>query len=188
MARHAVAVATVLFHSLLGLVCAMPGPGAPGQRPGGGPRLQCPSCLRPFRSARDVRIHKASMGPASLCGTDMRGPVTSGWSSRGPRAAGRVEDLSGRGFRLPGMSDTESDTDRARSPRRMHEDFGGGPVGEHEDPAAEPEDPSAADPQEPQHQVQIHANRRNTRIFMHIHTIYIHIHTNTYRYVHSLLL
>ncbi len=33
MARHAVAMATVLLHTLLGMVCAMPGPGAPSHRP-----------------------------------------------------------------------------------------------------------------------------------------------------------
>ena len=56
--------------------------------------------------------------------------------------------MSGQRVRLPGMSDTDSETDRARSPRRMDEDLGGGPVGEQDDPAAEQEDPAPADPHE----------------------------------------
>jgi hypothetical protein len=95
MARHAVAMTTVLLHTLMSMVCAMQGPGAPSQRPGGGPRLQCASCLMPFGSVKAVRTHQA-MGPGYPCGSQRLAPVASGWSRRWPRAAGRVEDLSGR--------------------------------------------------------------------------------------------
>ncbi len=57
-----------------------------------------------------------------------------------------VEDLSGQRVRLSCVSDSDSKTDRASSPRRMDEDLGGGPAGEQEDPAS-------ADPQDPMNQV-----------------------------------
>jgi hypothetical protein len=136
MARPAVVVVTVVLHILLGKVCAMPGPGSLSRRPGasGGLRLQCASCLLPFGSTKAVRIHQAAMGPLSPCGSQRLAPFTSSWSCRGPRAVGRVEDLSGQGGRLSCVSDSDSDIHRDCSPRRMEEDLRSRPAGEQEDP------------------------------------------------------
>jgi hypothetical protein len=165
MARHAVAMATVLLHTLMGMVCAMPGPGAPSQRLGGGPRLQCASCLMPFGSLKAVRTHQAAMGPGSPCSSQRLAPVASAWSGRGPRAAGRVEELSGQRDRLSCVSDSDSETGSVRGPGRRDEDLGGGPAGEQEDPVDEQEDLASADHQETMDQVQI---RTNTCIYIHI--------------------
>jgi hypothetical protein len=138
----------------------MPGLGPPSRRPGGGGlRLQCASCLLPFGSAKAIRTHQAAMGPASLCCSQRLPPITSGWSGSGPRATGRVEDLNGQRVPLSCASDSESESNTARSPRRMDEDIGGGPAGEQEDPVAE-------QPEEPLHQVK-----------------YVQIRTYTYIYV-----
>ena len=93
MARHSVAVAAVLIHTLLGIVCAMPpGLGAPRAGPGRCIQVQCPGCNQGFKSHKAVRIHQNRMGPSSECFTDQRDPVPSAWSSRGGgHAAGRVE-------------------------------------------------------------------------------------------------
>ncbi len=153
MARPAVVVVTVVLHILLGKVCAMPGPGSPSRRSGGGPRLRCASCLLPFGSAKAVRIHQAAMGPFSPCCSQRLAPVTSSWSCRGPRAVGRVEDLSGQRGRLYCVSDPDSDIDRDSSPRRMEEDLHGGPAGEQDDPVPEQEDRVPADHQDLRDQV-----------------------------------
>ena len=171
MARPAVVVLTVVLHILLGKVYAMPGPGPPSRRSVGGPRLQCASCLLPFGTARAVRIHQAAMGPSSPCGSQRLAPVTSSWSGRGPRAAGRVEDLSGPRGRLSGVSDPDSDIDGGRSPRRMEEDLHGGPAGaQEEDPVHEQED--RAPPEQGAWRDQV----------LKICTKYVHIRTYTYTY------
>ena len=148
MARPAVVVLTVVLHILLGKVYAMPGPGSQSRRSGGGPRLQCANCLLPFGSAKAVRIHQAAMGPSSPCGSQRLAPVTSTWSCRGPRAAGRVEDLSGQRGRLSSVSDPDSDIDGGRSPRRMEEDLHGGPAGAQEENPVHEEEVRAPPEQE----------------------------------------
>jgi len=187
MARRAVAMATVLLHTLLGMVCAMPGPVAPSRRSGGGPRLQCASCLLPFGSAKAVRIHQAAMGPASPCGSQRLPPVTSGWSGSGPRAAGRVEDLSGQRGPLSCASDSESETNTARSSRGMEDDIAEqeDPVAEQEDPVAEQEDPAPAEPEEPMDQVK-YLHIRTIHTYTYIYILNIHIHTYTYTYIRIL--
>ena len=81
-------------------------------------------------------------------------PVTSTWSGRGPRAAGRVEDLSCQRGRLSCVSDPDSDIDGGRSPRRMEEDLHGGPAGaQEEDPVPEQEDRASPEHEAPRDQV-----------------------------------
>ena len=123
MARYSVALAAVLMHTLIGIVCAMPGmPGPPGSGPArSGRTIQCPSCGRHFKTHRAVRQHQAHMGKTSKCYTDLRPPIPSGWAGGGARAAGRAENLS-RGGRLPGMMDSDTDSNGARSPRQMDRD------------------------------------------------------------------
>ena len=183
MARFAVAVATVLLHTLLGMVCAMPGPGAPGRGPSGGPRLQCPGCSKGFKTHRAVRIHQNAVGPP--CSLASREPKASGWSGSGPSAAGLVEDLSGQRVRLPGL-DSDSDSGRSRSSSRIYQDLRGGiQAAGQEEPAAEPEELAPADLAEPLPDVRIHAytyTTYTTYIYIHIHTLHT-IHTNTYRYI-----
>jgi hypothetical protein len=93
------------------------------------------------------------MGPSSPCGSQRLAPVTSTWSGRGPRAAGRVEDLSGQRGRFSCVSDPDSDIDGGSSPRRMEEDLHGGPAGEQEDPVPEQEDRAPPDHEAPRDEV-----------------------------------
>ena len=120
MARHSVALSAALMHTLIGIVCAMPaGPGAPSRGPGmAGRTISCPGCGLGFKTHRAVRQHQGHMAKTSKCFKDLRPPIPSAWSSGGARAAGRVEDLS-RGGRLPGMTDSDTDSGGERSPRRM---------------------------------------------------------------------
>ena len=131
MARHAVAVAfTVLLHALLGLVSAMPGPGAPSRS--GGPRLQCPHCFRDFKTHACFRQHQAAMAHdegKTGCGRGVLQPMSSGWSGGGARAAGTVADLSGQleAGRLPGLTDSDSDSSgRGGHGRRIMDQDGRG--------------------------------------------------------------
>ena len=180
MARFAVAVATVLLHTLLGMVCAMPGPGAPGRGPSGGPRLQCPGCSKGFKTHRAVRIHQNAVGPP--CSLASREPKASGWSGSGPSAAGRVEDLSGQRVRLPGL-DSNSDSGRSSSSSRIEQDHRGGvQAAGQEEPAAEPEEPAPTDLAEPLPLVTIHAYTYTTYIYIHILTLHT-IHSITYNYI-----
>ena len=200
MARHSVALAAVLMHTLLGIVCAMPWLGAPSSGPGLAARLgrtiACPGCGRHFKTHRAVRQHQARMEKSSKCYKDLRPPIPSAWSGGGARAAGRAEDLS-RGGRLPGMTDSDTDSAGARSPRRMD------PV-DQPARAASPADSDPADPGPAEHpgdpadpadvmQVQILSYtyiynhiHGYTYIYKHIHTQYVHIHQYTCIYVHYL--
>ena len=161
MARHAVVVATVILHTMLGMVCAMPGPGPPSPRHTRVQRLQCPSCNRPFKTHRAVRIPQMAMGPLLPCASDLREPFASTWTGSGPRASGRLEEMGGQRVRLPGVSDSESDPERARSPRMMDE-------GGAESPLDMPEEPAGMDP--------VPAVGNEDRVK------YTQIHTYTYRY------
>ena len=93
MARYSVALAAVLMHTLIGIVCAMPGmPGPPGSASGpglSGRTIQCPSCGRHFKTHRAVRQHQAHMGKTSKCYTDLRPPIPI-WLGRRRRARGRT--------------------------------------------------------------------------------------------------
>ena len=88
-----------------------------------------------------------------------------------------MEDLSGQRVRLSCLSDSESETDRARSPRRMDEDLGGGHAGEQEDPAPEQEGPAPQDPEDELNQVHY------VNILAYIY-IYVHICRDTCIYIH----
>jgi hypothetical protein len=189
MPRYSVALAVVLMHTLIGIVCAMPGMGPPGSGPGlAGRTIQCPGCGRHFKTHRAVRQHQARMAKSSKCYKDLRPPIPSGWASGGARAAGRAENLS-RGGRLPGMTDSDTGSNGARSPRQMDpdeqplpaaaldSDVNPGPA----DPFDQPADPAD------EMQVKILSYTSYTFIYIHINTykyIYIQIHTYTYRYIH----
>jgi hypothetical protein len=143
MPRYSVALAAVLMHTLIGIVCAMPGVGPPGSGLGlVGRTIQCPGCGRHFKTHRAVRQHQGRMAKSSQCYKDQRPPIPSGWASGGARAAGRAENLS-RGGRLPGMTDSDTDSNGARSPRQMDRDEQHAQAAS---PAASDADPGPADP------------------------------------------
>jgi hypothetical protein len=81
-ARHAVAVSLmVLIHALLGLasVSAMPWPGAPSRS--GGLRLQCPHCIRGFKTDGCFRKYQAVMAHdegKTGCSRNVAHPMSSG--------------------------------------------------------------------------------------------------------------
>ena len=97
-------------------------------------------------------------------------PHHMGWSGRGPRASGRVQDLGRPDGRLPGFTDSGSESGRNDSPRRRDSDDGGaanqepGPA----EPVQTPADAARA-PSPPQVYA-IHA----------IHTIHTIIQTDSY--------
>ena len=101
------------------------------------PRLQCPTCFKPFGSETALRQHRGALlaNPArkngqSACASDTRMPLMSGWSGQGQRAAGTAERLDRR-VRIQGYeSESDSLGDRdgeggARSP--VHGGGGGTP-------------------------------------------------------------
>ena len=184
MARHSVALAAVLMHTLLGIVCAMPGLGAPSSGPGLaaqlGRTIACPCCGRHFKTHRAVRQHQARMEKSSKCYKDLRPPIPSAWSGGGARAAGRAEDLS-RGGRLPGMTDSDTDSAGARSPRRM--DPVDQPARAASPADSDPADPGPADhpadPADPADAMQVQI-QSYTYIYMHIH-----VYTYTYKHIHT---
>ena len=163
-------VYVLLLHALLGLVRAMPnGPQSPSQF-GARPRLQCPQCFRGFKSHSAFRQHQAQMlrfSDGSGSCADQEQPHHRGWSGRGPRASGRVQDLGRPEGRLTGFSDSDAESGRNDSPRRMDSDDGGaGGAADHQGPA-EPEQ-APADAARPPSPPQVHS----------IHTI----QTDTYKY------
>ena len=124
MTRKAVAVAVLIFSVGL-LVCAMPptqtgsmSPSPPRARLAlHGGRLQCPSCLKDFKSERALCQHRAALGrvgrvtPLTGCAGDTRQSLLSAGSGDGRGAAGRVRNLDEESAHLPGMTDSESDGD-----------------------------------------------------------------------------
>ena len=197
MARKAVAVAVLIFSVVL-LVCAMPptqtgsmSPSPPRARLAlHGGRLQCPSCLKDFKSERALRQHRAALGRVGMgtqlagCAGDTRQSLLSAWSGDGRGAAGRVRNLAGQSVHLPGMTDSESDGDE-RDERVVLES--GGQGDEPHDVVAPPLPvPDVVAPPLP---VQIHTYtyiiRTHTYIYIHIHTKYVHIRTYTYIYRHG---
>ena len=188
MARHSVAVAAVLIHTLLGIVCAMPGLGAPRAGPGRCIQVQCPGCNQGFKSHKAVRIHQNRMGPSSECFADQRDPVPSAWSSRGGgRAAGRVEGPGGGGGRLPGLGDSDSESDPGRSQRRTNQDDPAAPASDPVDPDADPaaEPPAADPPADPADFMEVY-----TCIYVHIQSytyinVRIHAYTCIYNYIRT---
>ena len=186
MARHSVALAAVLMHTLLGIVCAMPGLGAPSSGPGLAARLgrtiACPGCGRHFKTHRAVRQHQARMEKSSKCYKDLRPPIPSAWSGGGARAAGRAEDLS-RGGRLPGMTDSDTDSAGARSPRRMdpvdQPARAASPLAADSDPADPGPVDYPADPADPADAMQVQI-QSYTYIYM-----CIHMYTYTYKPIHT---
>ena len=103
----------VLIHILLAvaLVSMPPGPTRT--------RLQCPSCSKAFASETGLRQHRAALGrkggsAAGSCMFDVRLPIESGWSGRGQRAAGMVQNLNRAAARLAGL-DASSDSDGSNS-------------------------------------------------------------------------
>ena len=103
----------VLIHILLAvaLVSMPPGPTRT--------RLQCPGCSKAFGSETGLRQHRAALGrkggpAAGSCAFDTRLPIESGWSGRGQRAAGMVQNMSRAAARLAGL-DSSSDSDGSNS-------------------------------------------------------------------------
>jgi hypothetical protein len=108
MARLALPRPTILL-VLATLVSGMP-PGPTRTQP----RLQCPTCFKPFGSETALHQHRGALlsNPArktgqSACAADQRIPLMSGWSGQGQRAAGTAQRLDRR-VRLQGY---ESDSD-----------------------------------------------------------------------------
>ena len=106
----------VLIHILLAvaLVSMPPGPTRT--------RLQCPGCSKAFGSETGLRQHRAALGrkggpAAGSCMFDSRLPIESGWSGRGQRAAGMVQNMSRAAARLAGL-DSSSDSDGSNSEGR----------------------------------------------------------------------
>ncbi len=90
-------------------------------------RLQCPSCSKAFGSETALLQHRAALGrkgaggPNAGCMFDDRLPIESGWSCRGLRAEGMVQNMNRAAARLAGL---ESDSDCSNSTGR------GGPGGQ----------------------------------------------------------
>jgi hypothetical protein len=151
------------------------------------PRLQCPTCFKPFRSETALRQHRGALlaNPArkngqSACAADQRMPLMSSWSGQGQRAAGTAQRLDRRVLLQGYESDSDSPGDSdgevgALSP--VHWGLGGSPSPPPVDlPGVPPADAPAADGWAPQ----VH-----TDIYIQIHTYtcqygftYGHIHTN----------
>jgi len=175
MSCHAMAVAYVLLlHALLGLVRAMPnGPQSPSQF-GARPRLQCPQCFRGFKSHSAFRQHQAQMlrfSDGSGSCADKEQPYHRGWSGRGPRASGRVQDLGRPDGRLSGFTDSDSESGRNDSPRRRDSDDGG--AANHQEPGPAEPDQAPADAARAPSPLQVYAIHA-------IHTIHTIIQTDTY--------
>ena len=176
MARNAVAVAVLIYSVvLLSLVCGMPPTQTGSLSPPRarlalhGGRLQCPFCLRDFKSERGLRQHRAALGRVGIvttgtgCAFDTRPPIFSAWSGEGRGAAGRVRNLDEESAHLPGMTDSESDGDERAVPNT--DGLGG-----------EPQDVDA--PLLPVPDVVVPPPP------VHIHTHTYIIRTHTYTYVH----
>ena len=84
-----------------------------------------------------------------------------------------MEGPGGGGGRLPGLGDSDSESDPGRSPRRTNQDVPAAPASDAADPDADPAaEPPAADPP---------AEPADPADFMEVYTcIYVHILTNTY--------
>jgi hypothetical protein len=102
-----------LIHILLAvaLVSMPPGPTRT--------RLQCPSCSKAFALETGLRQHRTAFGrkggsAAGSCMFDVRLPIESGWSGRGQRAAGMVQNMNRAAARLAGL-DSSSDSDGSNS-------------------------------------------------------------------------
>ena len=178
----------LLLHALMGLVSAMPhGPLAPSQS-GVRPRLQCPQCFRGFKSHSAFRQHRAQMlrfsdGSGSCADHDQ--PHHMGWSGRGPRASGRVQDLGRPDGQLPGFTDSDSDSGRNDSPRRINPVDGG--AADHQEPAEPDQAPADVRAPSPLRVYTIHTIQTEYIQYIHIHDIqskYMRIHTYTYIYKH----
>ena len=98
-------------------------------------RLQCPLCNRAFGSATSLRQHRAALVGRTRCGSDVSHPMETGWSCRGPRAAGMAQDLR-RAVRLAGLTDSDSDSNGSLA----------GEHGGHGDPGGRSPDPQPAEP------------------------------------------
>jgi hypothetical protein len=73
-------------------------------------RLQCPMCNKAFKSTTALRQHRAALVGRSRCGADVSDAMETGWSGRGPRAAGTAHDLSREQIRLAGLTDSDSES------------------------------------------------------------------------------
>ena len=185
----------VLIHILLAvaLVSMPPGPTRT--------RLQCPSCSKAFGSETALRQHRAALGrkggPEAGCMFDLRLPIESGWSGRGQRAAGMVQNMNRATARLAGLdSDSGWDSDSDGG----HSAGNGGPGGQSPMPPADsdsdhvpgpPADPlapaggPAAPPAMPQvHRIIYLSKNTYTYVYIRIHTFKIEdaYKINTYRY------
>ncbi len=170
---------------------------APGSGPGlAGRTIQCPGCGRHFKTHHAVRQHQDRMAKSSKCYKDLRPPIPSGWASGCARAAGRAENLS-RGGRLSGMTDSDTDSNGARSPRRMDRDEQPAQAASPADSDANPRQADPVDhPADPADDMQVkilsyiiiyilsHINA-DTSIYIEIHIIYIHIHHT--HYIHTFI-
>ncbi len=88
-------------------------------------RLQCPMCNKAFKSTTGLRQHRAALVGRSRCGADVSDAMETGWSGRGPRAAGTAHDLSREQIRLAGLTDSDSDSqDSLDSEHGGHVDTG----------------------------------------------------------------
>ena len=142
-------------------------------------RLQCPSCLKDFKTAAALRKHCAALlKPGDRCGSDHRDPIVSGWSSQGPRSAGMAQNLN-RPARLLGLEDSDSDSQGDR-------DTGAGGVeaAGRQSPLSPPDDVPAADPAPAAPAPPVHINTYRYNRYTQIYTQYIQIHTDTYWYIH----
>jgi hypothetical protein len=98
---------------------------------------------------------------------DKEQPHHRGWSGRGPRASGRVQDLGRPDGQLPGFTDSEAES--SRNPRGMDADDGG--AADHQEPAEPDQAPADARAPSPRQVYTKHA----------IHTIHALIETDTHR-------
>ena len=138
MARKAVAVAVLIYYVvLLSPVCGMPPPTqsgsmSPPPRALHGGRVQCPVCLRYFKSETGLRHHRGALGRLGLitsqtgCAVDTRQPLISEWIGEGRGAAGTVRNLAQQSVHLPGMTDSDSDGDRREERPDHHAPDAGG--------------------------------------------------------------
>lgn len=191
MARKAVAVAVLIYYVvLLSPVCGMPptqsGSMSPPPRALHGGRVQCPVCLRYFKSETGLRHHRGALGRLGLitsqtgCAVDTRQPLISEWIGEGRGAAGTVRNLAQQSVHLPGMTDSDSDGERREERPDHHAPDAGGPG---EEPEEDEQLPDVVAPLPPV-PVQIH---NHTYTYMHIRTNTYDtysIHTHTYSYMH----
>jgi hypothetical protein len=155
MARLALPRPTILL-VLATLVSGMP-PGPTRTQP----RLQCPTCFKPFGCETALRQRRGALlsnsarkTRQSTCVADQRMPFMNGWSGQGQRAVGTAQRLDRR-VRLQGYesdSDSPGDSDGdggALSP--VQGGFGGSPSPPPVDlPGVPPADAPAADGGAPQ--------------------------------------